>query len=92
MPTSSLEDDLNTFCVFRGFSPPTGDDEQDVSPSELASREAEAALAGNTPQMAERGSAEELEMDLKTLAEKVYALLRQELRLERERLVRRRPW
>ena len=63
-----------------------------MSPPELASREAKAALAGNTLQVAERSSAEELEMDLKALADKVYTLLRQELRLERERLVRQRPW
>ncbi len=34
----------------------------------------------------------EQEIDLQALADKVYALLRQELRLERERLGRRRPW
>lgn len=35
---------------------------------------------------------EEQEIDLQALAARVYALLRQELRLERERLGRRRPW
>ncbi len=41
---------------------------------------------------AEQDAAKEQDIDLQALACKVYALLKQEVRLERERLGRRRPW
>jgi hypothetical protein len=77
---SPLADDLNTFRVFRGF-PPRDQDESLPGP----------AGAGEEPELAEEVLAG-AEIDLKVLAEKVYVLLRQEARLERERLVRNRPW
>lgn len=75
---SLLADDLNTFRIFRGFPPQ--DDSLTGPPS---------AEEGLGP--AEETSAAP-EIDLRVLAEKVYALLRQEARLERERLVRNKPW
>jgi hypothetical protein len=77
---SSLADDLNTFRVFRGF-PPRDQDESLPGP----------VGAGAKPELAEEVLAG-AEIDLKALAEKVYALLRQEARLERERLIRNRSW
>lgn len=76
----SLADDLNTFRAFRG---PPPQDQDDLLPGP--------AGAGEEPEPEEEASAEP-EIDLKALAEKLYALLRQEARLERERLVRNRPW
>jgi hypothetical protein len=52
---------------------------------------ADDANAAEAPQTKE-GASDESEIDLQALAEKVYALLKQELRVERERLVRTKPW
>jgi hypothetical protein len=82
---SPLADDLNAFRVSREFLP------QDDLLSGPASTGEEPEVAEEVPEPAEETSAEP-EIDLKALAEKVYALLRQEVRLERERLIRNRPW
>jgi hypothetical protein len=74
---SSLDDDLNTFRVFN-------------RPSESGD-----ALSGAaSPDEDEAASQEAASptIDLQALADKVYALLKQELRLEQERLGRRRLW
>lgn len=76
---SSLADDLNTFRVFRGFPPQDQESLPGLASTEEALEPAEETSA--TP-----------EIDLQALAEKVYALFRQEARLERERLVRNKPW
>jgi hypothetical protein len=85
MYTTSLDDDLNTFRISRGFPPQEGSEEkEEESPPDLGG-------AGEEPELAEETPVEP-EIDLKTLAEKLYVLLRQELRLERERMVRQRRW
>jgi hypothetical protein len=75
---SLLADDLDTFRVLRGFPP-----QDDSLPGPVSAEEA--------PEFVEETPAAP-RVDLKALAERVYALLRQEARLERERLVRNRPW
>jgi len=76
---SSLADDLRTFRVFRRFPPQDQESLPGLASAEEALEPAEETSA--TP-----------EIDLQALAEKVYALFRQEARLERERLIRYRPW
>jgi hypothetical protein len=82
---SSLADDLDTFRIPRGFPP------QDDLLSGPANTGEEPEVAEEVLGPAEETSAEP-EIELKALAEKVYALLRQEARLERERLIRNKPW
>ena len=81
---SSLEEDLNTFRIYSsGLSPmEDGGDEED---EELT---LEAADVEESPAPAEETLTEtSIEpIDLPALADRIYALLKQELRLERERL------
>ncbi len=81
---SSLADDLNTFRLFRGFPPRDDSLSGPAGSGEEAGPAEEPSPAGETPA--------EPEIDLRALAEKVYALLGQEARLERERLIRNKPW
>ena len=55
--------------------------------SEESEQQAETQPSGNT----ETGSSSNQEIDRQALAEKVYKLLKEEARIERERLGRRRP-
>ena len=82
---SSLADDLDTLRI-PGLPPADGPEPGS------AGGEEESELAGEAPEPLEQAPAEPRTLPLESLAEKVYALLKQELRLERERLVRNRPW
>ena len=76
--TGEIKDEPGGLRVLRGFS-------SDEEPADQGSApEDEMAL--------EEEPAPEVEIDLQALAGKVFALFRQELRVERERLVRTRPW
>lgn len=81
-----LEDDLNTFRIFRGFS--QDNEEKNEWPSGLTSPTEKGGPVKETPEE----TLAEGKIDLEALSKKVYVLFRQELRLERERLVRRKSW
>lgn len=74
----SLGDDLNTFHIRRSSLPPTSGDSLPTPAAESTALEAEPSA--------------DQEIDLLALAQKVYDLLKQELRVERERLGQRRIW
>ncbi len=76
---SSLQDDLNTFHLQRNdLSPASGG-------SSSAAMAEESLLPETEPSVSQ-------EIDPLALAQKVYDLLKQELKLEQERLGQRRIW
>ncbi len=87
---SSLDDDLNTLRIYSsGLSPM--EDEEDEEDEELT---LEAANVEELPAPDEETPAEVAiePINLPALADRIYSLLKQELRLERERLARNTPW
>lgn len=85
---SSLDDDLNTFRIYRsGLSPiEGGEEDEELAPA--------AAKVEESPAPAEETPTETYiePIDLPVLADRIYALLKRELTLERERLGRNTSW
>ena len=77
---TSLQEDLNTFHIQRVDLP----DFEDFLADTLPSTETEASATEN--------SSSPEEVDLKQLAQKVYALLKKELRIEQERRPRHKAF
>ncbi len=90
MPT--LEEDLNTFRIFRGFaSEEEKAEDENGEPIIRARIRQQLTETEGIPEPLEEALSEP-EIDLRVLAEKIYALFKQELVLERERAARRISW